>query len=1026
MNDPGISRGFARRGAGLSLRVVLCLGLVCPAMPAAPAPDRDHAERAKIEAAIGAGARYAGTVLLDAEGAARGDYDAVRGVWHPYEVMWHTGQLIEGLVAAYRVTGDDATLMAARRAGNWWVAQAFPDGHPLAGMVNARHGGAHGDLINFTTLSDGTPGLYSLSRITGDRRYADVATRAGAWTLERLYLESEGLIYNFVDPATGTVLTDRSPHHPDVRDPRLEQVARPSAEGFLYLDMYRHTREPLFLRAFLRLADELVERQGQHGFWMDFEPNDPATGKIHPRFNLWYAEALIEGYVETGERRYFDAALRTLRATARMQADDGALHYDTYLDGRRNLESVTGSAVAFAGLLWLRASQLGAGAEFDTPIARALAFVLNNRFPTTHADENLAGGFLETWVKRRPHGTEIQVRDIATAFALRFLAAWFQHRWPDVPAPSPDWRDASSSLALGHPLARRRQSLDGSWRYYLDPFEVAYRKPRGRRRDLASDLVPAGNELIEYDWASAPALTVPGDWNTQDPALLHYEGMVWYRRRFDADLRAGERQFLYFEGANYRVTVWLNGVRVGVHEGGFIPFSFEVTGKLRERDNSIVVAVDNARSTERIPSVDFDWHNYGGLIRPVHLLHVPQTHLRDWRAWLSEDGGIARLQVSGLLDGPECGGRVLTVRVPELGLSARVRADRSGRFDATLALSDFRRWSPRDPHLYEVTVAHAGEQIGDRIGLRTVRVDGDRILLNGRPVFLAGISMHDERLGPDGGRVRSADEARALLDSARALNANFVRLAHYPHPVATVRATDELGLLSWAEIPVYWDEVGYADPDVFASAQRQLRALVHRDFNRASVLIWSLANETTPAPARDAFLVHLAQDLRVRDRTRLLTAALNKNPEIDGVITVTDPLGETFDVIAVNQYEGWYGSRTPDQIDEVSLRSVWNKPLIISEFGADAPIGFHAGRDQRWSLEYQAHLYERTLSLMERTPHLAGISPWVLKDFRSPRRFHSRFQQYWNRKGLLSERGERKPAFDVLADWYRRRLESAP
>jgi beta-glucuronidase len=1018
-------------GAGLALLLLGFLGSA-RAADANRTTNTDRAlalDRAKIEQALADVGRHAANTLLDDAGAARGDYDAVRGVWHGYETAWHTGQLVLGLVEAAGVLDDEALLLAARRGGEWWIAQQFPAGHPLAGMLNARHGGPLGDLINFTTLSDGSHGLFALSRATGDRRYADVATAAGRWALEHLYLEREGLLYNIVDPATATVWKDRSPHHPQARPAQLTQVARPNIEGSLFLDMFHHAGEKRDLDAFLRLADSTLERQHTNGFWMDFEPNDAARGKIHPRFNLWYAEALLRAYEQTRSRTYFDAALATLRATARLQREDGTLYYDSFTDGRIERDSLTGSAVAFAGLLWLEARRLGAGDEFDAAIGRSLAWVLANRFPLTHPDPNLAGAVVETWTKHRGHGIELLVRDIASAFALRFLARYHQLYFGarEDPAALAHYAGEALRHPLANVLARRRVTLDGAWQHYLDPYEVVYNKPRGRRRALPDDSRPIGNELLEYEWDTAPTITVPGDWNTQRDELRFYEGMIWYRRRIVAQPEPGERQFLYFEGANYKTTVWLNAERIGEHEGGFTPFQFEVTGKLKRGDNSIVIAVENRRERDRIPSVDFDWHNYGGITRSVHLVSVPETYLHDYRLWLDDSAaGNPMLALSAVIAGPGRGGAELRLRSAALGIERNLRADAEGRIEARMPLGAFERWSPDNPRRYEMSLQLARETLTDQIGLRTIATRGGGLLLNGVPIFLAGISVHEERLGADGGRVRSAEEARALLDAAKGLGANFVRLAHYPHNQHTLRLADEMGVLVWGEIPVYWDEIGYADTRVYDAARRQLAAMVYRDFNRAAVVLWSVANETTPRPARNAFLTGLATWVKRDDPTRLVTAALNKNPEIDRTITVTDPLGAVLDVIAVNQYEGWYGTRSPAEIDQVNLRTVWDKPLVISEFGADAPVDFRAPRETRWSVDYQAWLYAKTLELARRTPNLAGLSPWVLKDFRSPRRHHSRHQSYWNRKGLISETGIRKPAFEVLAEFYRERRDVAP
>ena len=168
-------------------------------------------KKAKIVAALQAGAKNAATQILDAQGRAQGDYDIVRHQWYEYEAPWHTGQIINGLLAAYEITHDKSFLAAARKAGDWWISLEYKDHPQLKGMLRAIHGDHVGNLIVTGTITDGTPGLFRLSRITGERKYADCATRAGDWIIKNMYLASEALIYDGLHPDTGTVMKDKSP-----------------------------------------------------------------------------------------------------------------------------------------------------------------------------------------------------------------------------------------------------------------------------------------------------------------------------------------------------------------------------------------------------------------------------------------------------------------------------------------------------------------------------------------------------------------------------------------------------------------------------------------------------------------------------------------------------------------------------------------------------------------------------------------------------------------------------------------------
>lgn len=398
--------------------IFICLGFALTAAGQQPSAEA-------IKTALREGGRYGSQVLLHEEGWSRCDYDWLDGQWYAYETAWHTGQLIYGLLHAYRVTQDSSLLAAARRAGDWWVTLSI-EGHPkLKGYLRAVHGDKVGELINFTTIADGTPGLFELSRVTGDPRYAEVATRAGEWALQHLYLKEEGLIYDLVDAQTGEVWTDKSPFYKG--ELTVHQVARPNNEGFLYKDMYEFTGEQRYREVFINLCNSLVDKQHENGFWMDYHPNSLEKGRMHPRSNIWYAESLIEGYELTGDRRYLEAAYRTGKAIVDWQKKDGVIYYRNYTDPQRmNRSSLCGSAVSYAGILWLRLQQHGYDKAFEAPIQKAAHWVVQNRFAADHPDPNLRGAFLETRRRHNDSRTLVRVRDIATSFGLRFLALYHQ------------------------------------------------------------------------------------------------------------------------------------------------------------------------------------------------------------------------------------------------------------------------------------------------------------------------------------------------------------------------------------------------------------------------------------------------------------------------------------------------------------------------------------------------------------------------------------------------------------------------
>ena len=632
------------------------------------------------------------------------------------------------------------------------------------------------------------------------------------------------------------------------------------------------------------------------------------------------------------------------------------------------------------------------------------------------------------------------------------LYLWFG-AWPQEMKQTVDHlRSARANLGkapeplLQNPTGQAHESLGGTWQAVIDPFD------RGELGGLAPRALepktPA--DLAEFSFENGLTLKVPGDWNTQDPRLVFYQGVVWYKRSFEHVAASGSRTFLYFGAANYRASVYVNGLLVGEHEGGFTPFNFDVSEQVRAGENLLVVKVDNRRDDGDIPTPTTDWHNYGGLTRDVLLVRVPESFVRSYELRLDGEPGdaiVGFVQVAG--PSPSA---AVSVVIPELDVAVTAQVDAEGRAALRIPVRP-ERWSPETPRLYRVELSLGEQRIADRIGFRTLGVADGEILLNDRPVFLRGIAIHDETLD-GGGRAWSVAHAEATLGLAKELGCNFVRLSHYPHPDAMARVADRLGLLVWAELPVYWN-VAFDEDDTLELGRRMFSELIARDRNRASVIFWSLGNETPAGPDRDRFFAELARHVRSEDGSRLLTAALLTGPEALGpfvgsyylpallgwsrsewVFHIDDGLEKIVDVPAINQYFGWYYSGglalvTPfsseyarqvmlDNMERIRFVTAGGKPLIVSELGAGAKHGLHArpGEMRVYSEEYQAEVYRRQLAMLARQDAVRGLSPWILKDFRAPLRLYQGVQDYWNRKGLVSETGEKKQAFDVLRSYY--------
>lgn len=559
---------------------------------------------------------------------------------------------------------------------------------------------------------------------------------------------------------------------------------------------------------------------------------------------------------------------------------------------------------------------------------------------------------------------------------------------------------------------RESQSLNGHWNVIIDQYDQGRRMKVFENREAQHP-----EEFFEYSFDNSPRLTVPGDWNSQMPELKRYEGTAWYGRHFNADKSNDTKKILYFAGVNYSCNVYLNGVMIKSHEGGFTPFEVDVTDSLNEGNNFLVVEVNNARKSDAIPAMAFDWWNYGGITRDVMLISVPCNYIEDYFIRLrkgSED--IIDIDVKMAQATP---GVDVAVDISELGRKAVGKTDATGSFKTSIKTKNIRRWAPDNPYLYEVTVCGGKDTVKENIGFRNINVKGTKILVNGSPVFMRSVSFHEE-IPQRMGRAFSLNDAKMLLNEAKDLGVNMIRTAHYPQNEYIVREAEKMGLLIWEEIPV-WQGIDFTDSLTHKKARNMLLEMIGRDKNRCAVGFWSVANETKPSPERDAFLTDLLDAGRAIDDTRLYTAAFDLVYFDDdkGIFAMDDPFTDNLDVIGVNKYMGWYHPwpvAPNDAIWDVSS----DKPLIITEFGGEALFGQSGSRDEAssWSEDYQARLYEDNLEMMKNIPNLSGVSPWVLYDFRSPFRFHPTNQEGWNRKGLVSDRGQRKKAWYIMKKFY--------
>ncbi|SFA40991.1 beta-glucuronidase [Pedobacter suwonensis] len=572
-----------------------------------------------------------------------------------------------------------------------------------------------------------------------------------------------------------------------------------------------------------------------------------------------------------------------------------------------------------------------------------------------------------------------------------------------------------AQTAMINVASRKAISLNGEWNVILDPTGI------GEWRQIwLENKAKSKTDFVEYSFEGSPTLKVPGDFNSQMPELTYFEGVVWYKKEFSCTPVKNKRLFIHFGAVNYLATVYLNGKKIGSHEGGFTPFQFEITEGVRSGINALVVKVDNKRLQNGLPGLGYDWLNYGGITRDVNLIQTATTYIEDYSIQLIKG---SRKEVKGWikLNGVNRE-QTVKIQIPELGLAYSAKSDRMGL--AKLHFTGaFKLWSLENPKRYRVSVESETDSINDEIGFRNVEVAGSRVLLNGKVVFLKGINIHEEN-PYKGARAFSKEDAILLLNQAKALCCNMVRLVHYPHNEHIINEAEKMGLMVWSELPVY-QHIEFSDTAVVSKMDLMLKEMIRRDRNRCTVVIWSLSNETYDGtPNRTKALATLTQVCRQLDSTRLITHVTNSQSYNNNSFKVVDSLYKYADIISINEYIGWY-MPWQGKPENVSWKMAFpGKPVFISEFGGEALFGNVSGAADEaasWREEYQQQIYINQLKMFNNIPNLCGVAPWLLFDYRSLGRMHPVYQKGYNRKGLLSEKGEKKLAWYTMEQYYKRK-----
>ena len=629
---------------------------------------------------------------------------------------------------------------------------------------------------------------------------------------------------------------------------------------------------------------------------------------------------------------------------------------------------------------------------------------------------------------------------------------------------------AKSSNLIGWIDSREYLSLNGQWKYIVDPMNNGLPETSFFGGFPENKTQKDGYELIEYNFDQADVINVPGAWNEQKDELFFYQGSIWLFKKFNFNIDPNKLNHLYIGASNFSTKIFLNGQRVGQFNSGYTGFNFDVSDYLINGENVLLVQVNANLSENSVPTKKTDWWPYGGLVGDVLIVNTPKIFIENAYVQISD---LQKKQLNFRAKLNLNKNMNIELTIDELNLQRSFTTNKNGEIDEFIKFKNIDLWSPENPKLYNVSVKIEGDEIVDQIGFREIKTKGKQIFLNGSPIKFKGISMHAEPIGEKGVAFSKA-HFESLVTTSKELNINFIRAAHYPYTRHMAKVCDELGIMLWEEIPVYWN-INWTNKQTKEDALNMLSNLVTRDWNRASVVVWSLGNETPFSKDRMTFMHDLKNRLGELDVSRLTSAAIlsgdaqtfaklisiiakeglekkdltakeryifeeiikNVPVPVEKLlpfeININDPLANELDLIAYNEYFGWYytsffsaqiGIRESllreimfELMPSFVIRSEFNKPIHISEFGAGAKHSF-IKTDQVWSEEYQAKVYLKQLEMLKSNPQVQGISPWILKDFRSMMRPLNNVQDFYNRKGLIDENGNKKQAFSVLSNFY--------
>lgn len=553
-------------------------------------------------------------------------------------------------------------------------------------------------------------------------------------------------------------------------------------------------------------------------------------------------------------------------------------------------------------------------------------------------------------------------------------------------------------------IKRRVHSLNGAWRVKADP----------------QDLGEQENWFCGLN--AEKTVMVPSVWN-EEKDMLSYMGAVWYEKRFFSNegcLR------LCFDAVMTEAKVWLDGVYLGGHYGGFTAFDF-IVPHAAAGEHVLVLRADNRFDPCSIPQKRVDWYPYGGILRDVRAEELKGLCILENRLeyTLAEDrkSAVCRFFLTCYQTGEEAAAPLQITLGGNTVYEGTVTL-KKGRH--SLQLPDFsvenvRLWDLGKPELYDICICTDTDDIWDRAGFRTVETRDGNILLNGKPIEIRGVNRHEDY--PGFGFAFPPSRMQYDLDLILDLGCNAVRGAHYPQSQVFVDSLDALGILFWSEIPIWgggFSREALGTPCVLERGLKMHKEMVGQYYNHPSILIWGMHNEILTDTAEAAAMSKAYYTYLKENGGNRLAVYATAQPMNDACFAYTDAL-------CINKYFGWYeGDMTvwDGFLDSFCHRrqelGYGDKPILISEFGAAALYGFHDAERSKWSEEYQAQVLRYCLELFQRHPAVIGSFVWQFCDMRtSPEMGFSRSRGF-NNKGILNEYRRPKAAYYAVRELFAR------